>query len=268
MRPGSIVAPAVLSISMLVPAMAQSVLRPGALFRSCPGCPEMVVLPRGSFTMGEPGFGRRTPLHKVTIAYTFAVGRYDVTFEEWDACLADGGCGGYRPPDLGWGRGRRPVINVSWGNAQQYVAWLRRKTGRQYRLLSEAEFEYVARAGSATAFWWGDDVGEGHANCRHCGSQWSGEQTSPVGSFKPNAFGVYDTAGEVTEWVEDRWNATYEAPTDGRAWETGDQRRRVMRSGSWYNGPDFQHSSYRNADAPRVRNPKLGFRVAVTLQGS
>jgi len=238
----------------------------GSVFKDCSQCPEMVVIPPGTFTMGQPGHSRRTPLHPVTIGYSFAVGRYDVTFDEWDACVADGACSGYRPDDHGWGRGRRPVINVSWDDAQLYVAWLAKKTGKHYRLLSEAEFEYVARAGATTTFWWGDSVGRGNANCSNCGSQWDSKQTSPVDSFKPNAFGVYDTAGNVTQWVEDRWNSTYDgAPRDGSAWETGDQLRRVMRSGSWYNNSGDQEASFRNADSPRVHNQKIGFRVAVTL---
>lgn len=249
----------------LSPADAQQARQVGTVYRDCPSCPEMVVIGPGSFTMGEVGHTRRTPLHKVTIGYSFAVGRYDVTFDEWDACVADGGCSGYRPDDHGWGRGRRPVINVSWDDAQGYAAWLAKKTGKHYRLISEAEWEYVARAGTTTTFWWGNDIGRGNANCSGCGSKWDKVQTSPVGSFKPNAFGVYDTAGNVTQWVEDRWNSTYDgAPQDGSAWETGDQLRRVMRSGSWYNYVTFQTSSYRNGNSPRVRNPKLGFRVAVT----
>jgi formylglycine-generating enzyme required for sulfatase activity len=248
------------------PAEAQQARPPGTVFKDCPQCPEMVVVAPGSFTMGELGHTRRTPLHPVTIGYTFVAGRYDVTFDEWDACVAGGGCAGYRPDDHGWGRGRRPVINVSWDNAQDYVAWLGKTTGKHYRLISEAEFEYVARAGTATTFWWGDAVGQGNADCAGCGSKWDDEQTAPVGSFKPNAFGIYDTAGNVTQWVEDRWNSTYHgAPQDGSAWETGDTLRRVMRSGSWHNNAATQHSSFRNADSPRVRNQKIGFRIAVTL---
>lgn len=225
----------------------------------------MVAVPQGSFTMGEEGKSRETPLHKVTIAYRFAAGRYTVTFDEWDACVQDGGCNGYQPSDNGWGRGKRPVINVDWDDAQSYVAWLSKKTGKHYRLLSEAEFEYVARAGSTTVFWWGDDIGSGMANCDHCGGS-SSDRTSPVGSYKANPFGVYDTAGNVTQWVEDRWNGDYAgAPSDGSAWESGDPERRVMRSGSWYNRKRFQHSAYRNADSPKVRNVKIGFRVALTL---
>ena len=268
MRFGLVSVLTVLSCMMQAPAHAQSAPPPGTVFRDCPTCPDMVVIPKGSFIMGESGYSRRMPLHKVTIAYTFAVGRYDVTFDEWDACAADGGCGNYRPKDHRWGRGRQPVIYVSWDNARAYAEWLGKKTGKPYRLLSEAEFEYVDRAGTTTAFWWGDDGGGGHANCSTCGAEWGRRRPSPVGSFKPNAFGVYDTAGNLTEWVEDRWNATYDgAPTDGSAWEAGDNLRRVMRSGSWYNDADDQHSSFRNANSPRVRNGKIGFRVAVTLQG-
>lgn len=117
-----------------------------------------------------------------------------------------------------------------------------------------------------TAYWWSDNIGVGNADCYGCGSHWDNKQTAPVGSFKPNAFGVFDTAGNVTQWVEDDWNGTYSgAPQDGSAWKTSDQRRRVMRSGSWFNGPKDQHSAYRNGDAPTVRNSKIGFRVAVTL---
>jgi formylglycine-generating enzyme required for sulfatase activity len=130
------------------------------VFKECENCPEMVVVPSGSFTMGSPaseeGRGNEEgPQHSVTLAKPFAVGRFAVTFDEWDACVADGGCNGHRPDDKGWGRGRQPVINVSWADAKAYVAWLSRKTGKPYRLLSEAEREYVTRAGTTTPFWWG-----------------------------------------------------------------------------------------------------------------
>jgi formylglycine-generating enzyme required for sulfatase activity len=255
-----------------VAANAQPAPKSGTTFRDCPNCPEMVTIAPGSFTMGEVHASGRTdlerasPQHAVNIGYKFAVGRYDVTFDEWDACAADGGCSNRRPDDHGWGRGRRPVINVTWDDAREYAAWLSKKTGKHYRLLSESEFEYVARAGTTTEFWWGDELGKGNADCSDCGSQWDSKQTAPVGSFQPNPFGVYDTAGEVTEWIEDRWNGSYQgAPLDGSAWETGDPLRRVMRHGSWFNRGDLQHSAYRNGDAPNVKNQKIGFRVAVTL---
>lgn len=249
-------------------AGAQPVPPPGTVFRDCPQCPEMIVIPPGVFTMGETGHSRETPLHSVSIRAPFAIGRFTVTFEEWAACLADGGCAGQRPSDAGWGGGRRPVINVSWDEAQGYVAWLARKSGRPYRLPSEAEFEYVARAGTTTDFWWGSSIGQGNANCDGCGSAWDNRQTAPVGSFKANPFGVYDTAGNVTQWMADRWNSNYVgAPTDGSAWMTGDPRRVVMRSGSWFNGQARQHAAFRNGDAPIVRNSKIGFRVARSFEG-
>lgn len=250
----------------LSPAMAQTAPKPGTVFRDCPQCPEMVVVPAGSFVMGESGHTRETPTHTVTFAKPFAIGVYTVTFDEWDACAQDGGCGGTRPNDGGWGRGRRPVVNVSWDNAKSYVLWLSRKTGKTYRLPSEAEWEYAARAGTKTWFWWGDDVKRGAANCDGCGSQFDNRQTAPVGSFMPNQFGLYDTAGNVTQWVEDPWHSDYTgAPTDGRVWtDNGDPRRVLMRSGSWFNNPLRSHAGYRNGDSPAVHNAKIGFRVALS----
>lgn len=248
------------------PALAQRTPQPGSTFRDCPECPTMVVIPAGSFTMGEAGHSRSTPLHPVTLAKPFAISIYTVTFEEWDACAAGNGCGGYSPSDAGWGRGRRPVINVTWDDAKSYANWLSRKTGKPYRLPSEAEWEYAARAGTQTWFWWGDAVPPGAANCDGCGSTYDNRQTAPVGSFKPNPFGVYDTVGNVTQWVADRWNSSYErAPADGSIWETGDPKRVVMRSGSWYNNPRISHAGYRQGDAPSVRNSKIGFRIALPL---
>src|SRR5262249_37660295 len=132
-------------------------LQPKDSFKECGACPEMVVMPAGSFMMGSPANeakreGDEGPQHRVSFAKAFAVGRFAVTFDEWDACVADRGCSGYRPSDQNWGRGRRPVIHVSWDDAQAYVSWVSRKTGKTYRLLSEAEREYVTRAGTSTPF--------------------------------------------------------------------------------------------------------------------
>ena len=207
--------------------------RVGEVFRDCPGCPEMVVVPGGQF--GRP----------------FAVGVYEVTFGEWDACVSGGGCGGYRPDDEGWGRGRRPVMNVNWEDAKAYVRWLSEKTGEDYRLLSEAEWEYVARAGTTTAYWWGNDVGRNRANCDGCGSRWDVRQTAPVGSFSANPFGLHDVHGNVWEWVEDCWE--------------GDCGRRVLRGGSWVNIPGDLRSAYRGGYTTGNRNDVNGFRVARTL---
>jgi formylglycine-generating enzyme required for sulfatase activity len=151
-------------------------LKPKDTFKECDVCPEMVVVPAGSFTMGSPNTqwgDRERQQHSVTIALPFAVGRFAITFNEWDACTADGGCNGYKPTDQGWGRGQRPVIKVSWDDSTAYVAWLSRKTGKAYRLLSEAEFEYAARGGSITAYPWGNNIGKGSANCKECGSHWT-----------------------------------------------------------------------------------------------
>jgi formylglycine-generating enzyme required for sulfatase activity len=239
---------------------------PGSSFKDCPVCPEMVVIPPGKFMMGSEESGREKPIHPVSISYTFAVGKFDVTFDEWDACFADGGCGGNHPDDRGWGRGTRPVMDVSWNDAENYVSWLSKKTGKTYRLLSEAEMEYVTRAGSTTRYWWGDDIGSDHANCYNCGGEWANRQTAPSGSFKPNPFGLYDTAGNLTVWVEDPWHPNYEgAPEDGSVWQPGDPERKVMRNGSWFNRPVDQRSSYRNGDSPKVHNAKIGFRVARAL---
>jgi formylglycine-generating enzyme required for sulfatase activity len=212
-------------------------LKPKDTLRECANCPEMVVVPAGSFQMGstpsEVGRNEK-PQHTVTIGQPFAVGRVELTFDEWDACIAAGGCR-YNPSD-GWGsRGRRPVIDVSWDDAKTYVAWLTEQTGKPYRLLSEAEYEYSARAGTQTAYPWGKDIGNNNANCKGCFSQWNAEQTVPVGSFKPNAFGLSDMVGNVWEWVEDCYHDNYDnAPTDGSAWITGgDCKSRVIRGGAW-----------------------------------
>ena len=246
----------------------------GDVFRDCPNCPEMVVLPDGFFLMGSPpdaSFSeyQEQPYHPVTIAQPFAVGRYEVTFDEWDACVAEGGCNGYKPEDKKWGRGRRPVINVSWKDAQDYLYWLGQKTGKPYRLLSEAEWEYAVRAGTTTAYYWGDshkgicayaNVGESAFNCD------AKERTLPVGSFRPNPFGLYDMIGNVQEWTADCWNDTYDgAPADGRAWQQGDCSLRVTRGRSFYYMDRYSahfRSAARNRGRPGWSRPYIGFRVA------
>ena len=241
--------------------------KPGDTFRDCPGCPEMVVVPAGRFEMGSTsGYDDERPVHEVTIARPFAVGVYEVTFAEWDACVSDRGCGGHRPGDDGWGRGKRPVMNVSWNDAQAYVRWLSEKTGEAYRLLSEAEWEYVARAGTTTKYWWGNDIGRSRANCRGCGSRWDGRQTAPVGSFPANPFGLHDVHGNVWEWVEDCWNGSYDgAPTDGSAWKSGDCDDRRLRGGSWNDLPRDLRSAYRDGLTSGGRVVIFGFRVARSL---
>ncbi len=220
--------------------------------------------------MGSParerGDANERPLHRVRIDYRFAVGVYEVTFDEWYACLDAGGCGNYLPdiPDNSWDRENRPVINVSWDDAQSYVSWLSDRTGKTYRLLSESEWEYVARAGSTTKYSWGDSIGVNRVNCVACGDQW-GSKTAPAGSFAANAWGVHDMHGNVMEWVQDCRNDSYEgAPTDGSAWLSGDCDRRMFRGGSWCLAPSYLRSAERYGISTDDREfvCGLGFRVA------
>jgi formylglycine-generating enzyme required for sulfatase activity len=231
-------------------AAEECLLKPKDTFKECVTCPEMVVVPAGAFTMGSPANeqGRwvgEGPQHDVTIARQLEVGKFAVTFAEWDACVADGGCKGYRPSDQSWGRGQRPTINVSWNDAETYVAWLSRKTGRTYRLPSEAEREYVTRAGTATPFWWGPSISTQQANYDgfnyRYGSGAKGEyrrKTMPVRSFSPNPWGLYQVHGNVSEWVEDCWHDSYAgAPSDGSAWTTaGDCSSLARRFLGWQSG--------------------------------
>jgi formylglycine-generating enzyme required for sulfatase activity len=233
-------------------------------------CPEIVIIPAGSYRMGEKESARI-----ITIGKSFAVSRFAITFDQWDACVAGGGCeNNSRPSDQTWGRGTRPVINVDWRDAHDYVAWLNRMTGtNSYRLLSEAEWEYAARGvTSAKArhlnYPWGDEIGVGNANCRGCGSQWDGKQTAPVGSFNENAFGLYDMHGNVWQWVEDCYAEKLDgAPTDGSVWKEAcqEEMNRVLRGGSWDNDPRILRSADRFGDLPVFRFNVIGFRVARTL---
>ena len=158
------------------------------------------------------------------------------------------------------------MINVGWDDAQLYVQWLSEQTGHAYRLPTEAEWEYAARAGTTTAYSWGNDIGRNLANCDGCGSQWDEDRTAPVGSFPANAFGLHDMHGNVWEWVLDCWNDTYSgAPTDGSAWLSGNCGRRVLRGGSWVSYPRNLRSAYRDWYPPGIRNYIIGFRVARTL---
>jgi formylglycine-generating enzyme required for sulfatase activity len=229
--------------------------------------PEMVEVQAGLFQMGspkaDPGAGKdELPQHKVKFDKPFLIGKYEVTFDDYDvfAHLT----GRLLPSDEYWGRGHRPVINVTREDARAYAQWLSERTGKRYRLPTEAEWEYAARAGTETAYWWGDEVGKNRANCDGCGSPWDGKQTAPVGSFSSNSWGLHDTAGNVYEWVQDCWHEGYEgAPEDGsKAWDKeggGDCNRRVVRGGSWGSGPGYVRSAYRFRDVP---DSPLGFRLA------
>ena len=197
-----------------------------------------------------------------------AVDKVQVTFDEWDACVAYGDC---TPVvnDNGWGRGRRPVINVAWDDARRYAAWLSKMTDKPYRLLSDAEWEYAARAGSNKRYSWGDEIGKGNANCSDCGSEWDATQTAPVGSFAANQFGLHDMHGNVWEWVEDCLHRSYEgAPADGSAWIAGGEcSLRVIRGGSWHYDPDGARSASRRGMSISPFDD-VGFRVGRTLSPS
>ncbi len=235
--------------------------------------PEMVRIRDGSFRRGcLTGTDCRSdesPVQRVTLAQGFAISRHEITFADWEACVAGGGCNGYVPDDEGWGRGRRPVINVSWEDAEAYASWLSRSTGAEYRLPNEAEWEYAARAGTGTPYSWGEEVGQGRANCaeEHCRDGFP--NTAPVGSFPANRWGLHDMHGNVQEWVQDCYDnfASYErAPTDGSAWEFDDCGRRMHRGGSWESSPPYLRAASRGRDAVEVRSNGLGFRVARSLR--
>ena len=228
----------------------------GRMLRDCQNCPELVVVPAGATRLAS---GR-----DVTIAAPFAVGKFEVTFAEWDACVGGGGCT-HRALDYGgWDRGLRPVHYVNWHDAQRYVAWLSRKTGKSYRLLSEAEWEYAAQAGIGR-----EQValaGANQANCAGCGSRWDSKQTAPVGSFAANAFGLHDMLGNVWEWTADCWNESHAgAASDGSARIAGDCLRRVLRGGSWVNDLWSTRSAIRFTLTSDHPNGHIGFRVARSL---
>jgi formylglycine-generating enzyme required for sulfatase activity len=272
-------------------------LRPGQTFKECRNCPEMVVLPPGKFTMGsppdEPLRRENEPQMQITIARAFAMAKTPVTWNQWEACVRDRWCDGIavdnalrtRPdgtPDADykdWGRGTRPVVGVSWYDAQAFVGWLNAKVGEDdaYRLPSEAEFEYGARAGTTTAFPWGTELDHSFGNFGADGHELGGEaegrdvwvnETSPVASFPPNKFGLYDMHGNVFEWTEDCYEADRaHTPADGTANTEGNCANRVFRSGTFMSNPYMQRSARRGAPYPstlRGRN-YLGFRVAKTL---
>jgi formylglycine-generating enzyme required for sulfatase activity len=249
---------------------------PGALteFKDCAGCPQMVVISAGEFTMGSPPSEQHRGAesqHRVTIASPFAVSKFEITFDEWDSCLRGGGCGSYRPDDEHWGRGKRPVMNISWENAKAYVDWLSRKTGKNYRLLSEAEWEYAARAGTTTPFAHGDALSPGKANYDGSvdgtgPSDVNRRKTMPVGSFPPNRFGLHDMHGNVSEWVEDCWHEDYNgAPTDGSAWLDGNCDGHVVRGGSWEDYQGDLRSAARTGGAKDDQFYTDGLRVARSL---
>jgi formylglycine-generating enzyme required for sulfatase activity len=243
-------------------------LKEGQKFQECADCPEMVVLPPGEFVMGsdknEKGHQiNEEPQHRVWIEKRFAVSRFEITFEQWDMCFTLHGCTN-RPSDQNWGRDMQPVINVNWNEAKEYVAWLSKRTGKSYRLLSEAEWEYAARAGSDKAYSWGNEVGRNNANCKTCGSKWDDRSTAPVGSFEANAYGLYNMHGNVFEWTSDCVHNDYNgAPTNGVSWEVGgDCDRHFVRGGGLDVGSEHLRSAERWILNWHYSSRDVGFRVA------
>jgi formylglycine-generating enzyme required for sulfatase activity len=261
-------------IQPLTPELEQA-LRPRDSFKECDVCPEMVVVPKGSFMMGTPAsepdrFKGEDPIHRVSFAKPFAVGRFTISFDEWDSCLADGGCGGNTGDDKGFGRGRMPAQGINYEAAKSYLAWLSKKVGRTYRLPSESEREYFTRAGTATPFWFGNTITAQDANYQASTPYGSGphgpDSKGPVvvDSYAPNPFGLYQVHGNVWEWTEDCFNKRYteDTPDDGSPWLEGDCRQRMVRGGTWKWSPNMVRSGYRQGDGVDNEN---SFRVVRTL---
>ena len=270
------------NVAAALEAIDDLTLRPGKVFRDCPDCPSMVVVPAGSFWQGADEndpmvLKKETPKRLVTLAEPFAIGVFEVTFAQWDRCVADGGCSS-RPSDNGWGRGDRPVIMVSWNDAQEYANWLSEHTGQRYALPSESQWEYAARAGEESDWAGGDPAlvcQFANVAGTESGFRWQHDacaddvalQTLPVGSLRPNAFGLHDTIGNVAEWTLDCMNLYYlDAPADGSAWNRGICSSRMTRGGSWFTGSREirlpARFNLKNGD----RNDFTGFRVVRVVE--
>ncbi|MBC7950445.1 MAG: SUMF1/EgtB/PvdO family nonheme iron enzyme [Rhodospirillaceae bacterium] len=263
----------VVTVPMAPPEPTKSVALPivpapseDGTLRDCRDCPALVVMKPGSFTMGSMGGDASSkPPHKVTIAKPFALGKFEVTVAEWNACVQAGACKAAGEP--GEGGDRLPVRNVHWQDAQDYVAWLTKQTGRKYRLPTEAEWEFAARGGADSAYWWGDVFGKGKANCSDCGGAYDRKLPSPVDAFPANGFGLFGTAGGVAEWVQDCWHPNYAgAPKDGAAREEPNCRERVIRGGSWRNDHSYAASASRFYYDGDVRYIANGFRVVREME--
>lgn len=265
---------------VVAPTSVGQVARAAETFRDCSDCPQMVSIPSGSFMMGSPASeaGRddnEGPQRRVTVP-AFAAGKYEATWAEWDRCVSAGACASLTAD--GFGGGARPVTNVSWNEAVAYATWLSNKTGQTYRLLTEAEWEYAARSGTPSAYWWGGGASREYANYGEdscCGGLASGAdkwaKTSPAASFPANGFGLHDMHGNVNEWVQDCFAENYSAgqPSNGSAFQRGSCSSRVVRGGSWFDDPVSLRSASRLiSEAPTNRDNSLGFRVARTLSST
>ncbi len=244
---------------------ALPVARAAGTIKDCEHCPEMVQIPAGSFVMGsDGGHWSEKPAHRVTIAKPFALAKYELTVGQWQACVDAGAC--QSMPNMQDVTANSPIHNVSWNEVQGYLTWLRKVTGQAYRLPSEAEWEYAARAGTKTRYWWGETVGTGNADCDGCGGKWDRKAPLPVGSYAPNPFGLYDMSGGVMEWVADCWNPDHSgAPADARARTDGDCTQRVLRGGSWRHDQSYSTVTSRLSYDASVRYYTNGVRLARDL---
>jgi formylglycine-generating enzyme required for sulfatase activity len=269
------------SIAASAPAAA-NVGQGGQIFRDCANCPVMVAIPAGSGLIGSPlsesgHESSEEPRRSIRFIRPFAVSRDSITFSEWDSCVAEGGCDNFIPGDMGWGRASQPLVLVSWNDAKAYVAWLSKKTNETYRLLSESEWEYSARACRSAAcsewtFWFGDVINPDLANYDWRYSYAGGRKAQaplkpqPTNTFGPNTFGLFNMAGNVAQWVEDCWNSNLrDLPGDGSARMSGDCSAHVIRGGSWNDDPVNLRSAARKYDTVSAREPNIGFRVAREL---
>jgi formylglycine-generating enzyme required for sulfatase activity len=219
----------------------------------------MTMLRGGTFMMGSNEESSEKPVHQVTIK-PFAISRYPVSVRQWNECAAARACA-----FVATGKDDAPVTNVSWSDAMQFVGWLSGATRQPYRLPTEAEWEFAARGGTQSRYWWGDELLPGMANCKGCADIAGIEQPARIGSFKPNPFGLYDMGGGVDQWVEDCWHKNYGgAPADGSAWMEGDCASHVIRSGSWKNDARYARPANRDSYDTSVRYPTHGFRVALS----
>jgi formylglycine-generating enzyme required for sulfatase activity len=238
------------------PRVPPQAATPYEIVSDCEQCPQLVNLPGGTLTMGSNDDATEKPIHQVSVS-AFAIGRLPVTIGEWKHCVAAKACA-YEPS----GDDDLPVHNVSWNDAQQYATWLSSLTKKNYRLPTEAEWEYAARAGSNTKFWWGNQLMSGVANCKDCGGASNPHEPMKVASFAPNPVGLYDMAGGVAQWVSDCWHKDYQgAPKDGSSWESPNCRGRVLRGGSWRNDSSYLRAASRNFYDPGVRYPANGLRI-------
>jgi formylglycine-generating enzyme required for sulfatase activity len=234
---------------------AGAAAQPG--FRDCEFCPEMVEIPAGKFRMGSRDDPAEQPVHDVAVR-RFALARFPVTVGEWRRCFEAKACSA-----MPAGPDSSPARGISWNDAQNYVSWLTRTSGERYRLPSEAEWEYAARAGTASRYWWGDAMVPRMINCRGCGEPYDANAPLGVGSAAQNPFGLFDMGGGIAQWVADCWHATYQAaPADGTSWEEPGCRDRVLRSGSWRTGVEAVRPASRAGYEAAIRHPSHGFRVA------